>query len=393
MNVTIVSRQGDKLKRTELALEKGATVKDLKKAFSTASKKDINRISFKVGDGEKTLRLDDDSKALTEYGAVDKAVIQFKDLGAQIGSRTAFLVENFGPIVFLLLFFLRSSFIYRANSTKAFINLIASNEHEFSPSYTEGQHLGEDAIYSKERIYTFMYLDRGQDPVMRDVEERAMGLLSAHIEPLQQFTLHLDADTLISKETEHEAESGVDQRNWVAHWAVICWVAHFLKRELETLFVHKFSRPTMPLSNLFKNCIHDWLFVVFISYHLCSLDYVPPSVDWQVYLGMGIFVLSELGNLKCHLMLSKMRPKEGSQDRSIPRGFLFDYVACPYYTFEVLSWVGFSLMTGLLSSWIFTLVGFLRMTALAVRKHKSYKKTYDKEYTQLRRKAIAPFLI
>ncbi|RYG64665.1 hypothetical protein EON64_13520 [archaeon] len=47
---------------------------------------------------------------------------------------------------------------------------------------------------------------------------------------------------------------------------------------------------------------------------------------------------------------------------------------------------------GLLFSWLFTLVGFLQMAEWAVKKHKGYKKTYDKEYTQLRRKAIVPFV-
>lgn len=35
-------------------------------------------------------------------------------------------------------------------------------------------------------------------------------------------------------------------------WAA--WIVHFAKREYETLFVHKFSRATLPLSSLFINC-------------------------------------------------------------------------------------------------------------------------------------------
>ena len=34
--------------------------------------------------------------------------------------------------------------------------------------------------------------------------------------------------------------------------AAVCWTAHFAKRLLETIFVHRFSHATMPLFNLFK---------------------------------------------------------------------------------------------------------------------------------------------
>jgi len=30
-----------------------------------------------------------------------------------------------------------------------------------------------------------------------------------------------------------------------ARLGIACWIAHFAKREFETFFVHKFSRPTM----------------------------------------------------------------------------------------------------------------------------------------------------
>jgi very-long-chain enoyl-CoA reductase len=180
--------------------------------------------------------------------------------------------------------------------------------------------------------------------------------------------------------------------NWVASLGIACWVGHFLKREFETFFVHKFSRPTMPLSNLYKNCTYYWTFGAVIGYPLCSPSYLPPA-ETQVYAGLGIFLLSELGNLICHLMLSSLRPAEGSKKRPIPKGFLFNFVACPNYTFEVLSWVGFSIMTQLPASYVFTVVGFAQMADWALKKHREYKKSYDKEYTSLRRKAIVPFLL
>jgi very-long-chain enoyl-CoA reductase len=87
-----------------------------------------------------------------------------------------------------------------------------------------------------------------------------------------------------------------------------------------------------------------------------------------------------------------MRPAEGSQQRDIPKGFLFNYVACPNYTFEVLSWVGFSIFTQVIFAYIFTVIGFIQMADWAVKKHRGYKKTYDKDYTKLKRKAIIPFI-
>jgi very-long-chain enoyl-CoA reductase len=46
-------------------------------------------------------------------------------------------------------------------------------------------------------------------------------------------------------------------------------IAHYVKRELETIFVHRFSNETMPLVNLFKNSIHYWVFFgVFNMYFL-----------------------------------------------------------------------------------------------------------------------------
>ncbi|KAF1775897.1 3-oxo-5-alpha-steroid 4-dehydrogenase, C-terminal [Phytophthora cactorum] len=143
-----------------------------------------------------------------------------------------------------------------------------------------------------------------------------------------------------------------------------------LGRELETFFVHRFSRPTMPLRNLFKNCVYYWSFGAVVGYPLCHPLYAGPTSDFL--------------NLCVHVQLRNMRPAEGSKERPIPKGPLFSLVSCPNYTFEVLGWVGFS---------IFTQVAASYMADWALKKHRGYLKTYGDEYKKLRRKSIIPFIL
>jgi very-long-chain enoyl-CoA reductase len=291
----------------EVNVSASATIRDVKTAVKSAGKGrygSIHQISLK--EGEK--RLDDDDKKLSEV-AKAPYTLQVKNLGAQIGYRTVFILEYLGPILFV----------------GAFAGV-------------------------------------------------RLGLLGPELQKL----------------VFGESAKGKPLDS-VALLAIYCWVGHFAKREFETLFVHKFSRPTMPLFNLFKNCMYYWSFGAVIGYPLSSTGFVAPAPTY-VNAGLAIFILSELGNLYCHVKLSLMRPAEGSKKREIPTGFMFDLVACPNYFFEIMSWVGFSIMTFLPASAIFTLVGLYQMQEWAVKKHKEYKKTYETEYTKLKRKAIIPFV-
>lgn len=167
------------------------------------------------------------------------------------------------------------------------------------------------------------------------------------------------------------------------------FIAHFVKRELETFFVHKFSRPTMPLMNIFKNSAYYWMFAAFIGYYLCHPLYTAPSHGLTNAAAIAMLIF-ELGNFGVHLQLSGMRGKEGDTSRKAPAGGFFSLVSCPNYTFEVLSWVAFSVGTNITLSWCFTLVGLLQMSDWALKKHRDYVKN---EPHLKRRKAILPFLL
>ncbi|XP_063221579.1 probable very-long-chain enoyl-CoA reductase art-1 [Bacillus rossius redtenbacheri] len=181
----------------------------------------------------------------------------------------------------------------------------------------------------------------------------------------------------------------------VVHIAAVCWAVHYAKRLLETLFVHRFSHATMPLFNLFKNCSYYWLFTAYVAYHVNHPLYTPPRT-MQIYCGLAGFILCELGNLSIHVTLRNLRPA-GTSVRKVPVATsnpftsLFNWVSCPNYTYEVGSWLSFTIMTQCLPAGLFTLAGLYQMAVWALGKHRAYKKEFP-NYPR-NRKAILPFIL
>lgn len=182
-------------------------------------------------------------------------------------------------------------------------------------------------------------------------------------------------------------------REWsrgVQALGVLLWVLHFAKRELETLFVHKFSRKTMPLANLWRNCAYYWLFAAFVALPLCSSRYTAPPRA-VVLPALLAWCLAQAANLAVHLQFAFARGAEGDRSRAPPGGPLFALVTSPNYSAEVAGWAAWTALTHVAAGGLFTLVGLAQMTQWALQKHAGYAKG-DPAYARAR-KAIVPFII
>jgi very-long-chain enoyl-CoA reductase len=128
-------------------------------------------------------------------------------------------------------------------------------------------------------------------------------------------------------------------------------VLHFIKRELETLFVHRFSADTMPLPNIFRNSAHYWALagIVFgyVVYHP-AFSHTKRTAN-QAILALVLYAYAELSNLYTHITLRRLRP-EGTRMRQIPHGYGFDWpfggISCANYFFEIMAWIVIAVWSG-----------------------------------------------
>jgi hypothetical protein len=128
------------------------------------------------------------------------------------------------------------------------------------------------------------------------------------------------------------AEGGAPQTPY--HFAVLgAFLFHYVRRILEILFVNSYSRPTplrVPVTKV------------------RSLG--QPTSNPIFILGVLTFAFGEVLNGYHHWLLARLRPL-GVRIYVVPRRGLFSWVACPHYLGEILSFVGYAMMSDLLPVW------------------------------------------
>ncbi|EEH40654.1 synaptic glycoprotein SC2 [Paracoccidioides lutzii Pb01] len=168
-------------------------------------------------------------------------------------------------------------------------------------------------------------------------------------------------------------------------------ILHFVKRELETAFVHRFGRVTMPAMYVLRNSAHYWLlsgvniaFWIYAPTSTIATKTIESADPLLLYSGLALYVFGQLANLNTHIVLRNLR-RPGTTERGIPSGFGFSWVTCPNYLFEVMAWIGVYLVSGL--NWsvlLFIVVACLPMITWAKQKERKYRSEFGDKYKKKR---------
>lgn len=173
---------------------------------------------------------------------------------------------------------------------------------------------------------------------------------------------------------------------------------HYVKRELESIFVHRFSNDTMPYTRLISNCFVYWVWEgLCLGYSLFSPNYKPMSFfsySVKICLIISFFTFETLNGLG-HWHLRNLRPP-GTRIRAIPTGLGYYYVSCAHYCYEILSWLVFALFVHNIPAYVWLWFTCIVLRNWAMKRHLRYKKEFDGKNGRIlypsERKALIPFI-
>ncbi|KAM4709966.1 trans-2,3-enoyl-CoA reductase-like [Discoglossus pictus] len=147
---------------------------------------------------------------------------------------------------------------------------------------------------------------------------------------------------------------------------------------------------------MIKVCAFSWGFTCWLAYYINHPHYTPPSFGTnQIIFGFLSFLICEAGNHYMNVALVHQSypgnkacfPKPTCN----PFTWLSTLVSCPNYTYEIGSWISFTIMTQTAPVAVFTFLMTVQMVLWAKKKHKIYSAKCD-NYLQ-RKTAIIPFIV
>jgi len=118
------------------------------------------------------------------------------------------------------------------------------------------------------------------------------------------------------------------------------------------------------------------------------------DADWlrdpRFVIGVAVFAAGFAINYRAdHILISLRRP--GETGYRIPRGWLYEYVACPNYLGEIVEWTGFAIATWSLPGLAFALFTAANVGPRAFSNLRWYRETFPDYPAE--RKALIPFIV
>lgn len=170
------------------------------------------------------------------------------------------------------------------------------------------------------------------------------------------------------------------------------FVFHFGKRCMESLFLHRYSKPM------------SWTPVLIVGFAYMNVGGLAGAVHGKILapagenishsilfaVGLVVFAAGEVLNFYHHILLSRLR-KPGDTSYAVPSGGLFNLVASPHYLAELIAWTGYAMMSRFLAMYGILFIFICYLTARAVRTSAWYRENVPGYPTD--RKAILPFLL
>ncbi|XP_047941652.1 uncharacterized protein LOC125188691 isoform X2 [Salvia hispanica] len=138
---------------------------------------------------------------------------------------------------------------------------------------------------------------------------------------------------------------------------------HFLKRDLEVLFLHKFSGFFGVESAVIIAATYFTAAAGFVYFHHQTEGLPEPSVDLK---------------------------KNNNKGYDIPRGGLFNLVICPHYLFEITTFVGFSFISQTIFTYVCALGVALYLSARSYATRKWYVSKFENFPNNV--KALIPYV-
>ena len=205
---------------------------------------------------------------------------------------------------------------------------------------------------------------------------------------------------------------------------LLCLI-HFLKRDLEVLFVHKYSgaiplwaatgisflytanalliccvsssKPAelCRLTGLGKFIIVEVMERTTFSFsfvgHLFNSDFQHPIDS----VSQGLFSVGILGNGYHHALLANLRSshsEDSGTKYAAPRGGLFEYVAAPHYLFELITWLGVAIVSEHLNVYLIVISMTSYLAGRSVAQNNWNRLKFSKEEWPASRRNLIPFV-